>query len=170
MDAITLLKNQHREVEELFAQFEALGDEGSSAEKKAILGEISLKLNAHSEIEERIFYPEGRDVDEDLTLESYEEHAVVKDLLKKIGKARSNDPSLKAKVTVLKEMVEHHVEEEEDEYFPECEKSLGQERLEELGEEMETMFERYVSSGSRKNPRKRVSKSKSHSKKRRKAA
>lgn len=170
MDAITLLKNQHREVEELFSKFEKLADEGANAEKKAIVAEIALKLSAHAEIEERFFYPEGREADEDLTLEAYEEHGLVKDLLKKIGKSRMNDESLKAKMTVLKEIVEHHVEEEEDEYFPECEKTLGDERLEELGTEMEAAFERYVASGGRKNPRKRVAKAKTGAKKRRKVA
>ena len=164
MDAISLLKSQHREVEDLFKQFEALGDK-AGAEKKAVLTEITQKLTAHAAIEERLFYPEGRDVDEDMTLEAYEEHGVMKDLIRKIGKTRASDETFEAKATVLKEIVEHHVEEEENKYFPECEEAFGQEKLEELGEEMEALFHRLVSGT--KNPRKRVAKK---AKKRRRAA
>jgi hemerythrin superfamily protein len=166
MDAITLLKNQHREVEELFERFEALGDGGGS-ERKAIVAAIAKNLEAHAQIEERLFYPEGREADEETTLEAYEEHAVVRDLLKKIAKTRINDESLAAKMTVLKEIVQHHVDEEENEYFPECEALLGDERLEELGMEMEDLFQKLV--GGRKTRRKRVSQ-KRGGKKRRKAA
>lgn len=135
MNAIELLKSQHREVETLFKQLEDLG-EGAAAEKKEIFATIALKLSVHAAIEEKIFYPEGEAVDEDTTLEAYEEHDVVKALLSKISKTRPTDKTFMAKVTVLKEVVEHHVEEEENEYFPECEKELGAEKLEALGEKL----------------------------------
>lgn len=142
MNAIELLKKQHREVEELFKRFESAGG-GKAA--KTLLEEIALRLSAHAAIEERLFYPEGEEVDEDATLEAFEEHGVVKDLIKKIGKTRANDRTLEAKGIVLKEVVEHHVEEEENEYFPECEKAFGEEKLETLGSEMEVLFEQLMS-------------------------
>ena len=138
-----MLKNQHREVEALFDRFKSLGD-GGGAERKTIVAEIGKKLEAHAQIEERFFSPEGRDADEDMTLEAYEEHGVMRDLPKKIAKTRINDESLVAKIAVLQEIVEHHVQEEEDEYLPECEALLGQEQLEQLGQEMEAHFQKLV--------------------------
>lgn len=140
MNAIELLKSQHREVEALFKQIEGAGDKAHAA-KKRIFSEIGAKLITHATIEEKIFYPEGKDVDEDMTLEAYEEHALVRSLIKKISNTEPADESFMAKVTVLKEMVEHHVEEEEKEYFPECQKAFGKEKLETLGEELESAAE-----------------------------
>lgn len=164
MNAIEFLKSQHREVEALFEKIEEAGD-GSPKERKAIFEEIALRLEGHARIEEKIFYPEGREVDEDVTLEAYEEHGVVRDLIKKISKTRPNDETFMAKVTVLKEMVEHHVEEEENEYFPECQKEFGDEKLEELGQELEAAFEKYLNGGTKKKaPRKVAGKSRKTSK------
>jgi hemerythrin-like domain-containing protein len=141
MNAVDFLKQQHREVEDLFEQFENAG-EGAGKEKKQIFEQIREKLEMHTKLEEKLFYPEAEEVDEDTVLEAYEEHDVVKGLLRKIAKTKPSDDSYDAKVCVLKEMVEHHVEEEEDELFPECEKDLGEERLEEIGMQMQEMFER----------------------------
>lgn len=141
MNAIEFLKNQHREVETLFKRIESLGDKGGK-DKKRIFDEIYEKLDTHARLEEKIFYPEGREADEDMTLEAYEEHDIVRTLLKKIAKTSPSDETFMAKVTVLKEVVQHHVEEEEEEYFPECEKELGEERLEELGQELKEATEK----------------------------
>src|SRR5438128_1422940 len=141
MNAISFLKNQHREVESLFKKIEKLG-EGEGREKKAVFLEIATKLEHHAKIEEKIFYPAGEEVDEDTTLESYEEHDVVRSLIKKIKKNAPGDDTFMAKVTVLQEIVEHHVEEEEKEYFPKCEKKFGKEKLEELGMELEAAFDK----------------------------
>ena len=138
MNAIELLEGQHREVEALFEKIE----KASGREKKMIFEEIRRQLELHTKLEEKIFYPAGREVDEDNTLEAYEEHNVVKDLLKKISTLTPSDESYDAKLTVLKEIVEHHVEEEEEEYFPECRKAWGDVRLQELGMKMEQMMER----------------------------
>ena len=158
MNAIEFLKNQHREVEALFKRIESLGDKAGK-DKKQIFDEIYEKLDTHARIEENIFYPEGREADEDMTLEAYEEHDIVRTLLKKIAKTSPSDETFMAKVTVLKEVVQHHVEEEEEEYFPECEKELGEERLEELGQELEEATEKAQSKNAppaRKKPRKRA--------------
>ena len=140
MTATALLRKQHREVENLFDHIAKV--EGSKREQRKLFDELVTLFTAHARIEEKLFYPEGRKVDEKLTLEAYEEHDVAHALIRKIKKTRSNDATFQAKIKVLKEIIEHHVEEEETEYFPECEKKLGQERLEELGEKMEKMFVR----------------------------
>lgn len=157
MNAIEFLKRQHREVESLFKRIESLGDK-AGREKKQIFDEIYEKLDTHARIEEKIFYPEGREADEDMTLEAYEEHDIVRTLLKKIAKTLPSDETFMAKVTVLKEVVQHHVEEEEEEYFPECEKELGEERLAEIGEELEAATEKAESKNpvARKKVRKRA--------------
>jgi hypothetical protein len=157
MNAIKFLEQQHREVEALFAKIEKTS---ASKDRKDIFNEIALRMEIHAKLEEKLFYPEGREVDKDMTLEAYEEHDVVKALIRKCAKTRPNAEEFMARVTVLKEVIEHHVKEEEETYFPECEKAFGAEKLEELGEEMVTAFERLVSpkmkSRSKKRPQKKA--------------
>jgi len=110
-DAIALLKADHRKVEELFAQFE----KASSGQRKRSLAEqICLELSVHAQIEEEIFYPacEGA-VEEDLIKEAYVEHDGAKMLIAEIEAGGPGDEFYDAKVKVLSEMIEHHVEEEE---------------------------------------------------------
>ncbi len=140
-DAIKLLKNQHREVEALFEELEKTSDR-SFKKRETLFEEIARKLTHHAKIEEKIFYPEGKEVDEDLTLEAYEEHDVMKHLISKIRRTDSKDETYMAKITVLKEVVEHHVKEEENEYFPKCKKDWSSEELDELGEEMQKLYDR----------------------------
>lgn len=141
-DAISFLKSQHREVEELFARFEGLGERATKS-KAAVAATIVEKLEGHAAIEETLLYPEGKPADEDLTLEAYVEHDVTKHLIAQIKATDPADETLAAKVTVLKEIVEHHVKEEEGELFPKIRKELGAERLEELGEELQAAFEAF---------------------------
>jgi hemerythrin superfamily protein len=110
-DAIALLKADHRTVEELFERFEkASGTE----RKRKVAEEICLELSVHAEIEEEIFYPacEGK-VDEDLLKEAYVEHDGAKVLIAEIMNGGPSDDYYDAKVKVLQEEIEHHVEEEE---------------------------------------------------------
>lgn len=110
-DAIALLKQDHRAVEELFSQFEkASGDN----RKQKIANEICLELSVHAKIEEEIFYPacEGK-VEEDLLKEAYVEHDGAKMLIAEIMGGGPDEEFYDAKVTVLQEQIEHHVEEEE---------------------------------------------------------
>lgn len=111
LDAIALLKQDHRTVEELFARFEKAGGDGR---KQTLAEEICLELSVHAKIEEEIFYPacEGK-VDEDLLKESYVEHDGAKMLIAEIMAGEPSDEFYDAKVTVLQEQIEHHVEEEE---------------------------------------------------------
>jgi hemerythrin superfamily protein len=110
-DAIALLKQDHRTVEELFEKFEKASGDGR---KQKLAEEICLELSVHAQIEEEIFYPacEGK-VDEDLLKESYVEHDAAKLLIAEIMAAGGNDEFYDAKVKVLQEEIEHHVEEEE---------------------------------------------------------
>src|SRR6185369_15282924 len=111
-DAIALLKQDHRTVEELFEQFEKARGDGR---KEQIANEICLELSVHATIEEEIFYPacEGK-VDEDLLKESYVEHDAAKVMIAEIASGRGeSDEFFDSKVKVLSEEIEHHVEEEE---------------------------------------------------------
>jgi hypothetical protein len=110
-DAIALLKTDHREVEELFEQFEKARGEGRK-EKLAL--QICTELTVHARIEEEIFYPacEGK-IDEDLLQEAYVEHDGAKVLIAEIESGEPSDEFYDAKVNVLQEQIEHHVEEEE---------------------------------------------------------
>jgi hemerythrin superfamily protein len=121
-DAIALLKEDHRAVEKLFKEFESAKGEGR---KETLARKICLELTIHTKIEEEIFYPacQGK-VDEDLLKEAFVEHDSAKLLVAEIeaGSGQSDD-YFDAKVQVLSEQVEHHVEEEEKELFPEVRKA-----------------------------------------------
>jgi hypothetical protein len=111
-DAIALLKEDHRKVEELFKDFEGAKGDGR---KERIANEICLELSVHATIEEEIFYPacEGK-VDADLLKESYVEHDAAKLMIAEIASGRGeSDEFFDSKVKVLSEEIEHHVEEEE---------------------------------------------------------
>lgn len=110
-DAVALLKADHRKVEDLFAQFEAARGDGR---KQALAEQICLELTVHAKIEEDIFYPacEGA-VEDDLLKEAYVEHDSAKVLIAEIEAGGPDDEFYEAKVKVLSEMIEHHVEEEE---------------------------------------------------------
>jgi len=139
MKATELLKRQHREVASLFKGVLASEDPD---ERMRLANEIATKLMVHTTIEEEIFYPAFREAaetqkGEEQVLEAYEEHHVVKLLVAEIPDADASAESFEAKMTVLKELVEHHVDEEEDEMFPAAERKLGKDRLEELADELE---------------------------------
>ncbi len=112
MDAVALLKADHRKVEELFAAFEATN---SASRKKSIATQICTELTVHATIEEEIFYPacEGTVEDQDLVDEAYVEHDGAKVLIAEITASEPSAPFYDAKVKVLSEMIKHHVKEEE---------------------------------------------------------
>jgi hemerythrin superfamily protein len=121
-DAVALLEADHRAVEKLFAQFEKARDE---ARKKMLADKICLELKVHMQVEEEIFYPTSRDFleDEDIVDEAVVEHAAAKELIAEIEAMQPGEELYNAKVTVLQEQIEHHVEEEEGEYFPKLQKT-----------------------------------------------
>ena len=110
-DAVALLKEDHRTVEDLFARFEKASGDGR---KQELATEICTELSIHAQIEEEIFYPacEGK-VEEDLLKEAYVEHDGAKVLIAEIMAGEPSDEFYDAKVTVLQEQIEHHVKEEE---------------------------------------------------------
>jgi len=111
MDAIAMLKADHRKVEEIFAAFEKAT---SKARKQALAEQACLELKVHTVIEEEIFYPACRGkVEEDLLNEAYVEHDGAKQLINEIEAGGPEEDFYDAKVKVLSEMIEHHVEEEE---------------------------------------------------------
>ena len=140
MDATTLLTKDHDTVKALFKQFEDAGDTAYKT-KQTIFETIKSELLIHMDIEESIFYPtvkaQPSEELKDQIREADEEHHVAKLLLAEISRMKPEDEQYDAKVTVLKENIEHHVKEEEGELFPNTKKRMSKELLEQLGEEME---------------------------------
>jgi len=122
MSAIDLLEQDHREVESYFDEFEDIDDE---AAKEELAQKICMALTVHAQIEEEIFYPQARKAtkDDDLLDEAIVEHAGAKKLIAEIEEMEPGEELFDAKVKVLGEMIRHHVEEEEQELFPEVEDS-----------------------------------------------
>ena len=147
MNAIELLKKQHREVEDLFEEFEGAGD-GARKTRERLCREISDQLAVHAEIEEKLFYPESKQEDtEEILRESVEEHLAMKRTLADLIEADVDDEQFDARMKVLKELVEHHVEEEEQDLFPKVRKACTKEELEDLGARMEAMAEELERAG-----------------------
>lgn len=159
MDPIAMLKGQHREVDALFAEIEAASDKAYKT-KERLVKTIMEKLDMHADIEERIFYKAAREADEDLVLESYEEHAAMKNMLKRLANTEGSDETFKAKITVLKELVEHHVREEENDLFPKCREVFAEDELMEIGQAMMARMEKLQEQARGKNRVKRTSKKK----------
>jgi hemerythrin superfamily protein len=135
MNAITLLKNDHKAVEGLFKRFEKLGPRAVKT-KQDVVERIIRELSIHAAIEEMLFYPAVRELAPDMVLESLEEHHIVKWVLSELDGMSAENERFDAKVTVLTENVRHHVEEEEGDLFPQVRKLLGKQRLAELGDAM----------------------------------
>lgn len=136
-DAVSLLANDHADVADLFEEYEALVDsEAGDDQKQALAERICAMLTAHSTIEEEIFYPAAREAldEQDLLDEAEVEHATAKDLIEQIQSMDPTDELYDAKVKVLGEYVNHHVQEEELEIFPRCQPSEMD--LEGLAEEL----------------------------------
>ena len=125
-DAVSLLSADHAEVKQMFETYRQLVDENADDEQRGELArKICSMLTVHAEIEEDIFYPAMREnVDDDLTLDEAEvEHASAKELIEQIDGMDPGDALYDAKVIVLGEYVDHHAQEEENELFPQAEKS-----------------------------------------------
>lgn len=138
MDAFELLEKDHEKVSGIFEKLEPTTERGVKT-REELFAQLKQELDIHTQIEETILYPvlKQEEKTHDLTLESYEEHHVVKELLAELDKLAKDDETWGAKLTVLKENVEHHVEEEEDELFPKARKILSQEQIDALGARLE---------------------------------
>jgi len=155
MNALDLLIEDHEKVSKLFEQAENTENE---KKKQQLFEQIKTELETHTHLEETIFYPALQKQEElkDLVLEAFEEHKQVKTLLREISNLADGSEKFDAKLKVMKENVEHHVEEEETEMFPKVEQFMDETQLEELGQQMEEEKKKFgkqyraTSSGSRK--------------------
>ena len=138
-DAIVLLKADHKEIRRLFREFQAAGDSAVKAKGKLARKIIEL-LTVHTYIENEVMYPEVRALLpglEDDILESYEEHHVADVLCMELAAIAPDAERFDAKVTVLIENVTHHIEEEEEEWFPQVRTGLSRKQLQEIGARLE---------------------------------
>ncbi len=143
MDAIALLKADHKKVEGLFKEVEGLSETAHVSRQK-LFAQIDQELTAHSKVEETIFYPalkkkataDKSDDAEQEVLEAYEEHDNVKSMLKKLESTDPSDETYNAKLQVLSELVKHHVHEEEHEMFKEARGLMSETELTQLGDKM----------------------------------
>jgi len=137
-DGIVLLRDDHKEMRKLFRAFEKAGDDANK-KKGDLARQIIEGLTVHTYIENECMYPQVRELLPDLeddVLESYEEHHVADVLVFELSTMSPGDERFDAKMTVLIENVEHHMEEEEQEWFPKVREGLGRKKLQELGQQM----------------------------------
>jgi hemerythrin superfamily protein len=139
MNALDLLKQQHQEVKSLFEEIEQSDD---PEEKAEFVQDLADNLAAHATIEEKIFYPAAYEDEtkEDLE-EAVEEHLSAKRILADLIEMGPEDENFDAKIMVLKEQIEHHVEDEEKKLFPKVQSILDSAMLETLGTQMEELFD-----------------------------
>jgi hypothetical protein len=154
-DAIDMLMDDHRRVDEMFEEYEASKDDADDADKEQRVVAICVELTVHAAVEEEIFYPAARealpeDGDAELLDEAEVEHAMVKELVEQLSAMSPAEALFDAKVKVLSEYVKHHVQEEEERLFPALRdteldlEALGVEiaqRKDELQEELEEELE-----------------------------
>ena len=151
MDAIELLKKDHRNVESLFQRFNGgggitgavkrlAGTAGSPSERRSIAEKICAELDVHARIEEQVFYPAVRALRDhrlsELVSESTQEHATIKQRVAETRRSMDDEDGLQTAVDSLQECVDHHVREEENEMFPLLEERMPTARREELGREL----------------------------------
>ena len=141
MNAIDLLKQQHQKTKEALTAISE-GKKSSPTE----LRQAANELVAHMVIEEHVFYPRIKELMEDMIDEAFEEHAVARFELARLMQASSSDER-KTHASVLKELIEHHVKEEENEVFPKVKRSIQGDELERLGAKMLQMFGKAVGLG-----------------------
>jgi hemerythrin-like domain-containing protein len=137
-DAIVMLKDDHKEILKAFKDFEGAGENAEKTKGRLVEKIIEL-LTVHTYIENEVMYPRVRELLPDLeddVLESYEEHHVADVLVVELAGMAPGDERFDAKTTVLIENVRHHIEEEEDEWFPKVREGLGRKQLQEIGAAM----------------------------------
>ncbi|HVO95460.1 MAG TPA: hemerythrin domain-containing protein [Terriglobales bacterium] len=144
MDALELLKSDHKTVKDLFKKIEGSKD---AKQQKELFEEIKTELETHTHIEETVFYPAVGEKEElkDMVLESVEEHKQVKTLLREMENLTADSEKFEPKLKVLIENVEHHAEEEEEgKMFPKIRKLMNAKTLERLGAELEAAKDKQV--------------------------
>lgn len=155
MDAIEMLERQHKEVEAMFKKYDGLGDKATKT-KQELFDQIADALAVHATIEEKHFYPAVKAKrTEDILLESLEEHLGIKRVIADLLKIGASDETFDAKMKVLKEQVEHHVEEERKDMFPKVKKLIDKAELASIAEAMQSTMKKLEAKG---DPRKDVPK------------
>jgi len=137
VDAIQLLKDDHQKMRKLLTELDSTG-ESDTTKRQRLFTQVKEELTVHEAIEEEIFYPalkQHRKAKE-IVLEAYEEHGVVDMVMTEIEQVPFDDETWGAKFTVMKENIEHHIEEEENEMFPQARDAFEKADLEELGKQM----------------------------------
>lgn len=150
MDVFNLLKKDHKEVKQLFKKIEKSTDSAVKQREKTFQ-QIVSELERHMAVEEQLVYPRLKEIKslKEMIGEGFEEHHVAQQLVKDIQATAPDDERWKAKVSVLKEIIEHHVQEEEKEIFPKAQKALGKEESKELGKLVEQEKKRMQNGGGR---------------------
>ncbi len=136
------VKKQHREVKPIFKQHE-----DGKGDTKALLNLLADNLSAHMAIEQDIYYPAVKDINDDLVNESFEAHSLAEIGVKRLLAASKSDQAFDARVTAIKELIEHPVEEEQEALFPKVDRKLAKEQLEALGAKMKKRFTQAVKAG-----------------------
>ncbi|MDQ6799661.1 MAG: hemerythrin domain-containing protein [Acidobacteriota bacterium] len=136
-DAISLLKKDHEKVRGLLKRLESAADRGDDR-AEALLAQVDREVKIHSQVEEEIFYPAFKKAarskeDNKLFFEATEEHHVVDMVMPEVHESEGGDETFAAKTKVLKDLIEHHAEEEEKQMFPKAKKLIAREELQELG-------------------------------------
>jgi len=138
MNPFTLLKTDHQKAAGIMEKIDSTTERGVKT-REELFAQLKGELELHTRIEETILYPALKEVDKtrDITFEAFEEHRLVKQLLAELDELDKASEEWTAKFSVLKESVEHHVEEEEGEMFPKAVKALSDEEMETLGARLE---------------------------------
>ena len=138
MDAVTMLKDDHDKVKKILSDLDSTTERGVKT-RQELFAKVQQELEVHETIEEEIFYPALKEHPKmkDLVLEAYEEHHVVDTVMAEIRDVPYDDETWGAKLTVMKENVEHHIEEEEDEMFKQARQVFSKEELVQLGDRMQ---------------------------------
>jgi len=138
MNALELLKRDHRKVLEILSEIEQTSERAVKT-RESLFTKLFQLLKTHEKMEEKILYPaaEKSPEMEDLVKEAYEEHHVVDNILAEVSKLSANAENWKAKITVMRENLEHHIKEEEQQLFPQLEKKFDQQTLTQFGDKMQ---------------------------------
>ncbi len=138
MDALQLLKSDHQKVKRMLEQLDATTERAEKTRTETF-ERLKRDLTIHETIEEEILYPalEGFAKTKDITLEAFEEHHVVDQIVAELETTPVTDETWGAKLTVMKENLEHHIEEEEEEMFKQARQVMDHKELAELGEQMD---------------------------------
>ena len=143
MDVFNLLQEDHENVSLIFKKIESMGSTETEQTREQLFKELYTELTLHAEVEEDVVYPFFEEKQETASIveESLHEHEEIETLLSELKAMRPDDEGWMSTLTELKEKVEHHVQEEEGEFFPTARTLISEDQAQRLGETVETMKE-----------------------------